>query len=189
METTTIRSCLRSVSLILIAVCAAALAQSARSIVGSAMEILGLIRSARGQSGRALPAAEAPRRLAVPVASVVAPLESSPGIRRIDEYSYEIDRAVVERQGGVAEGTHSARIVPEVRDGAVVGFRLYSVQPGGLLAQLGIRNGDLLRRLNDRAFGSPEKALEAYGQLKAARDLKLELTRDDRQITLRYHII
>ena len=47
-----------------------------------------------------------------------------------------------------------ARLVPNFRDGQTVGFRLYAVRPGSLVARLGIANGDTLLAVNDEPLVS-----------------------------------
>jgi S1-C subfamily serine protease len=46
--------------------------------------------------------------------------------------------------------SRSARLVPESRDGQLVGLRLYSVKPDGPIARAGFRNADLVVAVNDR---------------------------------------
>jgi type II secretory pathway component PulC len=81
-----------------------------------------------------------------------------------------------------------ARIVPLFRDGAAIGFKLFSIRPGSIYAEAGIQNGDVLRTINGYELSSPEKALEIYSKLKEARRIELELERSGKPVRLVYHV-
>lgn len=69
------------------------------------------------------------------------------------------------------------RVVPEQRDGKVVGLRLFGLRPNSLLSALGLKNGDRLESVNGFDLTNPEKALEAYARLRTASRLRLHLNR------------
>jgi general secretion pathway protein C len=78
----------------------------------------------------------------------------------------------------------SARIIPETKDGQVVGVRLFGIRPDTLLGSLGIQNGDRLETINGFSMSSPEKALEAYTRLRAADGLNLQVNRRGQPTTI-----
>jgi len=88
---------------------------------------------------------------------------------------------LLEYQATLMRGT---RIVPEVRDGRTVGVRLLAAPPGGLLARLGLRAGDVLERVNGFDIASPDRCLEAYARLRNTDRISLTLRRAGRAITL-----
>ena len=135
------------------------------------------------------------RRDAAPVGVVVSNAETSPrhgdqlSVRKTGERSYEIDAA----EGrlifdGLPSLSHSARIVPELRDGHAAGFRLFAVRAGGPLARLGFQNGDLLRAIDGREFATPEQALEAYARLKSADAFTVSFERNGQPLTNEYRL-
>jgi general secretion pathway protein C len=69
------------------------------------------------------------------------------------------------------------RVVPEQRNGKVIGLRLFGIRPGSVLGTVGLRNGDRLESINGFEIASPEKALQVYAQLRTARHLRVLLTR------------
>ncbi|HEY1905252.1 MAG TPA: hypothetical protein VGG91_04380 [Myxococcaceae bacterium] len=71
-----------------------------------------------------------------------------------------------------------ARIVPVFRDGQAVGFRLSGFRPESPYARFGFHDGDVVRRINGIDMNSPEKALEAYSQLKDATRFEVDIERD-----------
>jgi general secretion pathway protein C len=61
--------------------------------------------------------------------------------------------------------SRSARIVPTLRDGVPIGYKLYAIRPGSLLAVVGFENGDTLRAINDVPLVSAERVLEVHRSL------------------------
>ncbi len=111
------------------------------------------------------------------------------GIQKISESEFHIDRRVVEKVlEDQTELMKSARIVPENRDGQIVGIRLFGIRPDTLLGTLGLQNGDRLETINGFSMGSPEKALEAYARLRSANGLKVEVNRRGKPMTIDYKI-
>jgi general secretion pathway protein C len=53
---------------------------------------------------------------------------------------------------------------------------------------LGLRNGDVVRRLAGYELVSPDKALEAYASLRGAKSIPVELLRAGKPLTLIYEI-
>jgi len=110
-------------------------------------------------------------------------------IRQLDERSYEIERSTLDAVLGDTTGLmRAARIVAEVRDGRSVGFRLHAVRPDGIIAQLGLRNGDVILAVNGLPLTSPEGGLDAFVKLRAASHVSLGLEREGRRITCDYRI-
>ncbi|MEO8904178.1 MAG: type II secretion system protein GspC [Polyangiaceae bacterium] len=124
---------------------------------------------------------------AAPVA--VAPLAPAGGpnpvppdiaskIQKVSDTEYNIDRSVIDKVlENQAELMKSARIVPETKDGKVLGIRLFGIRPDTLLGMLGLQNGDRLDAINGFNMGSPEKALEAYARLRTASSLDVNVNR------------
>ena len=115
--------------------------------------------------------------------------ESERGIRKLGDRSYEIQRSTLDGfLGNMNLLARSARILPEVRDGRPAGFRLTTVAPQGPFAKIGLQNSDLIVSINGLELASAEKALEAYGKLRSATHLSLELERQGKRTTLDYSV-
>lgn len=103
--------------------------------------------------------------------------------------SYVIDqRALNTALDNPAQAMTDARLLPSQKDGKVEGFRATEVKPNGLFSMIGIRNGDVLLRLNDFPLDSPDKALQSFIALKGQSRLKLDLIRDGQPTTFNYDI-
>jgi general secretion pathway protein C len=110
-------------------------------------------------------------------------------IQRVSDTEFNIDRGVVDKiLENQAELMRSARIVPEQKDGKVVGIRLFGVRPDTLLGVLGLQNGDRLEAINGFNMGSPEKALEAYARLRTAQSLDVNINRRGAGTAIHYNI-
>jgi general secretion pathway protein C len=147
----------------------------------------------------AAPAAAAPPP--VPAASASSTASGRPGgpptvpadiaskIQKISDTEYQVDRSVVDKiLENQAELMRSARIVPEQKDGKVVGVRMFGIRPDTLLGTLGLQNGDRLESINGFNMASPEKALEAYARLRTANNLNVKVNRRGQSLSIDYRI-
>jgi general secretion pathway protein C len=87
-----------------------------------------------------------------------------------------------------AQVMSDARLLPSQKDGKVEGFRVSEIKPSGVFAMMGMKNGDILLRLNDFPVDSPDKALQSFIALKGQSRLKLDLIRDGQPQTFNYDI-
>ena len=117
------------------------------------------------------------------------PADIASKIQRISDTEFNIDRSVVDKiLENQAELMKSARIVPETKDGKVLGIRLFGIRPETLLGTLGLQNGDRLESINGFNMGSPEKALEAYARLRTASQLDVTVNRRGTPVAIVHHI-
>ncbi len=117
------------------------------------------------------------------------PPEIASKIQKVSDTEFQIDRTVID---GILEKQHelmrTARIVPEQKDGKVLGVRLFGIRPDTLLGTLGLQNGDRLETINGYNMASPEKALEAYARLRTASNLNVKVSRRGSPVSIDYHI-
>ncbi|XHF27046.1 general secretion pathway protein GspC [Corallococcus exercitus] len=100
------------------------------------------------------------------------------GIRETGADTYAVPREdVTEALTHLDELMMQARVVPSFRDGRPVGFKLFSIREGSFYSRLGLRNGDVLQRINGLDLDSPDKALEAFNTLREARRIELQIER------------
>lgn len=78
----------------------------------------------------------------------------------------------------------AARIVPSFKDGKAQGFKVFSMRPNSLLAQIGLQNGDVVKTINGRELSSPDQALETYAALRSAKKFELAVERRGAPLTL-----
>jgi len=127
---------------------------------------------------------------AEPAPDVAPDVVASPSLRRRGDGTFLVSRhfvdATLENQASLMRTT---RITPVERGGRVIGVQVYGVRPGGLLAQLGLRNGDILTHVNDFEIASPDRCLEAYARLRSRDRLTLSFERAGRGMHLTYVIV
>jgi hypothetical protein len=108
-------------------------------------------------------------------------------IKKLNDTTYEVAAdlrdTVLANPMAITKG---ARVVPAMQDGKPIGFKLYAIRPSSIYAALGIANGDTLVSANGSALDSTDKALEVYTQLRKAKQIKLELIRRGKPITITY---
>jgi general secretion pathway protein C len=117
------------------------------------------------------------------------PPEIAAKIQKVSDTEFHLDRSVVDKiLEDQTELMRSARIVPEQKDGKVVGVRLFGIRPDTLLGKLGLQNGDRLETINGYNMASPEKALEAYARLRTANGLSVKVNRRGSPVGIQYNI-
>lgn len=111
-------------------------------------------------------------------------------IEKVSDTEYRIERsaidAILEQQAKLVRRT---RVRPMKKGGDVVGMRVSSVRRGTLLDSIGIRNGDVIKTINGFDLTDPQKALEAYGRLRSASEVKVQIERGGKPVTLEYQMI
>jgi len=111
------------------------------------------------------------------------------GVASTGAGNYVVDqRALNAALDNISQAMTDARLLPSQKDGKVEGFRATEVKPAGVFAMIGIKNGDVLLRLNDFPIDSPDKALQSFIGLKGQNRLKLDMIRDGRPVTFNYDI-
>lgn len=116
---------------------------------------------------------------AAPELAPVPTLASAPAIAHLRASEIPRYQASIMRQ---------VRVVPELKNGAIVGIKLFGIGAGSLLDSLGLRNGDRLDSINGFEIATPEKALQAYAQLRTAGHLHVLLTRSGKALAIDLNI-
>lgn len=85
--------------------------------------------------------------------------------------------------------TGSARVVPSFRDGKPNGFKVFAIRAKSLWAAAGFQNGDTWLSVNGMPLDGPDKALEAYAQVRKASRFTVELERAGKPVTLTFTVV
>jgi general secretion pathway protein C len=105
------------------------------------------------------------------------------------ESTYTIDQQrvqqAIERPNQIMT---DARFIPSMADGKQQGFSLSEVRPGGIYHSLGLRNGDILLRVNEHNISNPEAALQAFTALRGIDRAQLDIIRNGSKMTMTYQI-
>ena len=78
-----------------------------------------------------------------------------------------------------------SRMSPNVGpDGKVDGFKVFAIRRGSIFEQLGLKNGDVINRINGTAIDSIEKALPMLQLLKGESSISIDMKRGGSSKTL-----
>ena len=111
------------------------------------------------------------------------------GIRSLGDNRWSVARSEVEKaRSNLNQLLKSARMEPNIVNGQTEGFVVKMIRPKSLLAQLGIRRGDTVTRVNGVELNSPEKALQIFQQLREAKRLTVDLKRGNDNLTFDYEV-
>jgi general secretion pathway protein C len=134
-------------------------------------------------------------RMEIPLADVATIKEISPPeaagsfARKTGEATYQIDMQSIQQAiEKPAQIMTDARLMPNMVNGRQLGFVLTEVKPGGVYASLGLRNGDILLRINQFNISNPESALQAFTALRGIDRAELDIIRNGERMTMTYQI-
>lgn len=114
---------------------------------------------------------------------------SSGFARKINEKQYLLDQRKVQQALDNPENILSdARLYPNIKNGRQEGFRIMEVKTKGIYESLGLRNRDILLRINGLELSSPEAAVQTMSALKGMNTVNLDIIRNGRKMTLDYQI-
>ena len=119
-----------------------------------------------------------------------APARPTAGtVRQVEDNRYEIDRREFEAStSNLSDLMTKARVVPNLKGGKVKGYKIFAIRPKSLYAKMGLKNGDVIERINGLEISSPEQALELFQQLKSESYFQIDLIRRGRKETITYTI-
>jgi general secretion pathway protein C len=134
-------------------------------------------------------------RMEIPLADVAMikeisqPEASGSFARKTGAAAYQIDMQSIQQAiEKPAQIMTDARFMPNMVNGRQLGFVLTEVKPGGVYASLGLRNGDVLLRINQFNISNPESALQALTALRGIDRAELDIIRNGERMTMTYQI-
>ncbi len=111
------------------------------------------------------------------------------GIKRLSANRYRIPQE--DLRNAFENMNHlltQVRMVPNFNNGEPDGFKLLSVKSGSLIHRSGLRDGDIIKRVNGIEIDSPEKAFEVYEQIKNEPTITVEIERRGGKKTFTYEV-
>ncbi len=111
------------------------------------------------------------------------------GVREVAPGKYTVDRGRVESVvSNLSEVMTQARVVPHFENGKSAGWKIFAIKPNSIYAELSLKNGDIIQRINGVDIDSPAKALEMYQQLASETNISIDLIRRGKKQTFDYEI-
>lgn len=109
--------------------------------------------------------------------------------RKVGKGTYVVDqRRVQQAIENPTQMMTDARLRPHIRNGQEEGFLLSEVKTGGIYHSLGLRNGDVLLRINEYDISNPEIALQAFTAPRGMNRIQIDLLRAGSKMTMTYQI-
>ncbi|HTN43309.1 MAG TPA: type II secretion system protein GspC [Nitrospiria bacterium] len=82
-----------------------------------------------------------------------------------------------------------ARVVPDLTpDGKSDGFRIVSIAPASFYERIGLRNGDVIQRINGIEVKDPQSFMQVFTQLKDETNISMDLMRNNQKESFSYEI-
>ncbi len=114
---------------------------------------------------------------------------SSPLSQKMGEREWMIDqRGVLKSLENMNQVLTDARLTPNIINGKVEGFRIGEIKTRGIFDAIGLKNGDILTRVNGYPIDSPEKAVQVISGLKGETSVNLDLIRENQRMSFLYRI-
>lgn len=113
----------------------------------------------------------------------------SSGIQQLADNQFAIDRSEVDTAlENMNQLFTQIRAVPHFEGGQATGFRVFAIRSGSLFDKIGLRNGDIIRRINDVELNDPARAMTLFQELRNERNIAVEVTRNREDRTLSYQV-
>ncbi len=78
------------------------------------------------------------------------------------------------------------RVRPRIKDGKPDGLELARIKRGSLFARLGLKNGDIVQKINGRPINSPDDVFSLYQRLKSGSQVSVDIIRSGETKTITY---
>lgn len=143
-----------------------------------------------GGAGGAANAASAARPVAVREAGKGAKADwSTAGVKKTGENEWAVDqKAVLHALDNIGSVLTDARLTPVASKNGADGFLVNEIKPGGIFETIGLKDGDVLKRVNGFDVTSPEKAIQVLTGLRGESSIDLDVVRGGQKMNFHYEI-
>jgi len=77
-------------------------------------------------------------------------------------------------------------VSPHLKDGRADGLEVTKIRRGSFFASLGLKNGDVIQKINNKPIKSPDDAMAFYNRLKSGSRVSIAITRGQKPKTINY---
>lgn len=109
-------------------------------------------------------------------------------LEEVAQGEFAVDIHAFESSGGVASLLRSAALSPHTVDGETIGLRVDDLEAGSLAQLAGIRNGDIIQRVNGQHLSSLPKAFQVMRKARVQSSLNLQLLREGEEKSLSFAV-
>lgn len=116
--------------------------------------------------------------------------DAQDGVRQVAPDTFHIDRREVDHAvSHLSELFTQVRAVPYAPQGGVTeGFRLFSIKPDSLIERIGLKNGDIVQRVNGVEITDPSTAFTLLQDMQGRSQIRVDVLRNKQPTTLSYEI-
>jgi len=113
----------------------------------------------------------------------------SEGVQKVSDSKYIMDqREMLASTENMSQILTQARALPYMEQGKTVGFRISEITPGSIYEKIGLKNGDVIQKVNSQEVDDPAKFFQLYQGLRTERNIAIDLLRNGAPQTLNYEI-
>lgn len=110
-------------------------------------------------------------------------------VKKLSANRFVVNREEITRSmGNINEFMTQARLKPFFEGGKPAGFSVSEIQRESLIEQLGLRNNDIIRKVNGQVLTKPEEIFYVYSQMQKDSSIELEIQRGGRVEMFQYEI-
>lgn len=122
---------------------------------------------------------------ATPAAAAAAPDPFEGRIKKIDDHTFEVDRALVKElvTGAVKPGAMRVQPLPD-GNGGMKGLKLFGIRGSSLAGTVGLQNGDTLVAINNTKIQNAQSLLDVYTHIDTMNVVELDGTRANKPLAL-----
>jgi len=111
------------------------------------------------------------------------------GIEKRSDTEFSIDRAEVDKSmENMNQLFTQVRAVPHFQDGKAAGFRLFAIKQDSVFEKIGLKNGDIITRINGNELTDPARAMSLIQELRNEGRITVDVNRNRQPTTLSYEI-
>ncbi|NQT90696.1 MAG: hypothetical protein HQ558_05530 [Candidatus Omnitrophica bacterium] len=158
---------------------------------GEDVEGLEIVSIGRGEVS--FKASDAGRRLSFPIGSVLQPNALSEDISHYNISrqgdTFIVDKTTVENAvSNLKVIMKNVRIKPWFKGGEASGVKVTKLTPVGILKEIGVEEGDIIRTVNGDRLNTPRQIFSAYKKISGRKELKVGIIREDKGLILTYKV-
>ncbi len=132
-------------------------------------------RAAGGGAGAATPVA---------AAAAAEPDPFAGRVKKIDDHTFEVDRALIKEMVTGAVKPGAMRMQPIADKDGLQGLKLFGVKNTTIGSKVGLQNGDMLTAINNNKITGAQSLLDVYAKIDTMNVLELDGTRGDKPLAL-----
>ncbi|GMT41815.1 MAG: hypothetical protein IEMM0002_0226 [bacterium] len=119
-----------------------------------------------------------------------ASLGGGPDVQKVGAGEIIMDKRYLDKQlGDMNSLMTQVRVVPnKSKDGNVEGFKLFQIKKGSIYEKIGLKNRDVIERINGQPLNSVESGLDLFQALKSETHFTVDLKRRDSKQTLTVNV-